>query len=88
MSGFRATTSGALIAAGAGFLVGSLPANGRWTIHNGNDVTQITDGNLNRLYVFSPAATGITCGQTSVTLTGQTTGGTHVLGTDSIRTWC
>jgi hypothetical protein len=46
------------------------------------------DGNLDRVYFFSPAATGITCGQTSVTLTGQTTDGTHIVGTDSIRTVC
>ena len=46
------------------------------------------DGYLDRVYWFSPVATGITCGQTSVTLTGQTTGGTHIVGTDSIRTVC
>ena len=46
------------------------------------------DGYLDRVYWFSPIATGIACGQTSVTLTGQTTGGTHIVGTDSIRTVC
>jgi hypothetical protein len=46
------------------------------------------DGYLDRVYWFSPAATGITCGQRSVTMTGSTSSGTHFSGTDAIRTVC
>jgi hypothetical protein len=46
------------------------------------------DGALDRVYFFSPAATGITCGQTTVTLVGRTRAGTHFSGTDAIRTVC
>lgn len=46
------------------------------------------DGYLDRVYWFSPAATGIACGQSSVSMTGRTSSGTHVSGTDAIRTVC
>jgi hypothetical protein len=46
------------------------------------------DGKLDRVYFFSPAATGIRCGQASVTLTGRTTGGRHFTGANLIRTVC
>jgi hypothetical protein len=46
------------------------------------------DGYLDRVYWFSPAATGIVCGQRSVTMTGSTSSGTHFSGTDAIRTVC
>jgi hypothetical protein len=46
------------------------------------------DGKLDRVYWFSPAATGITCGQTSVTLTGGTSAGRSFTGRDAIRTVC
>jgi hypothetical protein len=46
------------------------------------------DGKLDRKYYFSPVKTGITCGQTSVTLTGRTKTGIHFTGTNPIRTVC
>jgi hypothetical protein len=46
------------------------------------------DGKLDRRYYFSPVKTGITCGQTSVTLTGRTKTGIHFTGTNPIRTVC
>jgi hypothetical protein len=46
------------------------------------------DGYLDRVYWFSPAATGIACGQSSVSMTGRTSSGTHFSGTDAIRTVC
>jgi hypothetical protein len=46
------------------------------------------DGKLDRVYWFAPSATGIRCGQTSVTLTGRTSSGLRFTGTDSIRTVC
>lgn len=44
------------------------------------------DGYLDRDYVFVPKATGISCGATSVDLTGTLTNGTPFAGTDAIRT--
>jgi hypothetical protein len=44
------------------------------------------DGYLDRDYLFVPAATGISCGATSVSLTGTLTNGTTFAGTDAIRT--
>jgi hypothetical protein len=44
------------------------------------------DGYLDRDYVFVPAATGISCGATSVTLTGTLANGTTFAGTNAIRT--
>jgi hypothetical protein len=46
------------------------------------------DGKLDRRYYFSPVKTGITCGETSVTLTGRTKTGIHFTGTNPIRTVC
>ena len=46
------------------------------------------DGKLDRRYYFSPVKTGITCGQTSVTLTGRTESGIHFTGTNPIQTVC
>jgi hypothetical protein len=46
------------------------------------------DGYLDRRYYFAPSATGIRCGQTSVTLTGRTSSGLRFTGTDAIRTVC
>jgi hypothetical protein len=46
------------------------------------------DGRLDRVYFFSPAATGIRCGQASVNLTGRTTGGRHFSGANPIRAVC
>ena len=46
------------------------------------------DGRLDRVYFFSPAATGIRCGQASVTLTARTTGGRHFSGANPIRAVC
>jgi hypothetical protein len=46
------------------------------------------DGFLDRTYYFSPKATGIRCGQSSVTLTGRTSTGLRFKGTDAIRTVC
>ena len=80
--GFRAT-SGALVAAGAVFLVGSLPANG---LRRSFDADH--DGFLDREYYFPPQATPIRCGQTGVTLTGRTHAGLRLKGTDAIHTIC
>jgi len=44
------------------------------------------DGYLDRDYVFVPAATGISCGATSVGLSGTLTNGTAFAGMDAIRT--
>jgi hypothetical protein len=44
------------------------------------------DGYLDRDYLFVPSATGISCGATSVSLTGTLTNGTTFAGTDAIRT--
>jgi hypothetical protein len=46
------------------------------------------DGYLDRRYYFAPSATGIRCGQTSVTLTGRTSAGLRFTGTDAIHTVC
>lgn len=46
------------------------------------------DGYLDRRYYFSPKATGIRCGQTSVTLSGHTNAGLRFKGTDAIHTVC
>ena len=46
------------------------------------------DGKLDRRYYFSPVKTGITCGETSVTLNGRTKTGIHFTGTNPIRTVC
>ena len=42
------------------------------------------DGYLDRDFLFVPAATGITCSSTSVSLTGKTADGTPFSGTDSV----
>jgi hypothetical protein len=44
------------------------------------------DGFLDRDYVFVPAATGIACGATSVSLTGTLANGNAFAGTDTIKT--
>ncbi len=44
------------------------------------------DGNLDMILHFRTQATGIGCGNTSASLTGQTTGGELIEGSDSIRT--
>ena len=44
------------------------------------------DGYLDRDYLFVPAATGISCGATSASLTGTLANGTAFAGTDAIRT--
>ncbi len=47
------------------------------------------DGDLDLLMFFRTKDTGIRCGDTEATLTGETFSGEHIEGTDSIRTlWC
>jgi hypothetical protein len=46
------------------------------------------DGFLDKTYYFSPKATGIRCGQGSVTLAGRTSLGLRFGGTDSIHPMC
>ncbi|MGH3139238.1 MAG: hypothetical protein ACRDQE_05855 [Gaiellales bacterium] len=43
------------------------------------------DGYLDRDFRFVPAATGITCSSTSVSLTGRTAGGTSFSGSDAVK---
>jgi hypothetical protein len=47
-----------------------------------------SDGFLDRRYYFAPSATGIRCGQSTVTLTGRTTSGLRFSGSDAIHTVC
>lgn len=44
------------------------------------------DGDLDMVFVFSTAETGIQCGDTAATLTGQTSAGVQIAGSDSIVT--
>ena len=44
------------------------------------------DGDLDMLLFFRTQDTGIACGQTSATLTGQTSAGIPIQGSDSIKT--
>ncbi|HXH41903.1 MAG TPA: hypothetical protein VNN08_24985 [Thermoanaerobaculia bacterium] len=46
------------------------------------------DGHLDMVLHFRTDASAIPCGATSATLTGQTTGGQAITGTDSVRTIC
>ena len=44
------------------------------------------DGDMDLLLRFRIPETGIVCGDTEATLVGQTGDGTHIIGTDSIKT--
>ena len=44
------------------------------------------DGDLDLMLHFSVVETGIMCGDTEVTLTGETSGGEAIAGSNSIRT--
>jgi hypothetical protein len=46
------------------------------------------DGFLDKTYYFSPKATGIGCGEASVTLAGRTNAGLRFEGSDSVRPIC
>lgn len=56
-------------------------SHGRWHV---KDVDE--DGDMDLLFHFNTQETGIVCGDTAATLTGETSGGEPITGTDSINT--
>lgn len=60
---------------------GAVPA------HSGGHLEDVDgDGDLDRIFHFRTAETGIACGDTAATLTGETLAGQPVEGTDAVRT--
>ena len=65
---------------------GASPVTGGWYSVLSKPWDRNGDGYKDRIYVFRPSETGLTCASTSVTIGGALTSGTAWKGTDTIKT--